>query len=278
MNSESSIAVCSWSLQPDGPQHLCELLDRLDITSVQIALNPIINAPALWAGAIDLLRGAGCTICSGMMNSIGEDYCTLDSIRATGGVRPDQHWDHNLRIARDIATLAGRSRINLVTFHAGFLPEELANPERAVMIERLQTIADIFADAGVNIALETGQETADTLLEVVGDINRANLGVNFDPANMILYDKGDPIAALRTLAPHVRQLHIKDAVATTTPGQWGSEVPVGEGNVDWPAFFDIAEQFQSPVTCVIEREAGTNRIADIRTARALITQHIAATV
>lgn len=274
MTDSRRIAVCSWSLQPDGPQHLCELLDRLDIRAVQLALNPIVVAPALWAGAIDLLCGAGCTIVSGMMNMTGEDYSTLDSIGATGGVRPDQHWDENLRLARDVAALAGRSGIGLVTFHAGFLPEVRDDPERQTMVERLCTIADVFADRGVNVAFETGQETADTLLEVLSDIDRETVGVNFDPANMILYGKGDPVDALRSLSSWVRQVHIKDALPAETPGQWGTEVPAGQGDVDWPAFFEVAETLDPPAHYIIERETGDERISDIRTAIDLIKEHM----
>ena len=93
------------------------------------------------------------------------------------------------------------------------------------------------------------------------------MGVNFDPANLILYDKGQPLDALRTLAPWLKQCHIKDAKRTRTPGTWGEEVPVGTGEVDWPAFFQQLQQLQFTGFCCIEREAGSQRVADIRTAR-----------
>ena len=56
------------------------------------------------------------------------------------------------------------------------------------------------------------------------ELNHPNIGVNFDPANMILYDKGDPVKALHVLAPWMRQVHIKDAKRTKIPGTWGEEV------------------------------------------------------
>ena len=68
------------------------------------------------------------------------------------------------------------------------------------------------------LGLETGQETAVVLLQVLAKLARANVAVNFDPANMILYDKGNPIEALQVLGPWVRQVHIKDARKTRTPG------------------------------------------------------------
>ena len=103
-------------------------------------------------------------------------------------------------------------------------------------------------------------------------LNRPSVGVNFDPANMILYGKGDPIDALETLAPFLKQCHIKDATMTREPGTWGMEVTVGTGEVDWPAFFSTLAKVDFRGHCCIEREADEQRVADIRTAREFVTQ------
>ena len=141
---------------------------------------------------------------------------------------------------------------------------------RPVMIRRLRTIVDLFAEQGVNVGFETGQETADTLLSVLAELKRSTCGVNFDPANMLLYDHGDPLESLRKLAPHVLQIHIKDAVRTTTPGKWGMETPVGAGEVDWPAFFGVMQECNIDCDLMIEREAGGKRIEEIRSAAELV--------
>jgi sugar phosphate isomerase/epimerase len=169
-----------------------------------------------------------------MMSMAGEDYSSLDSIRRTGGVRPAQHWQANLAAAHENAQLARRLGAGLVTFHAGFLPHDRKDPERAVLLERLRALVDVFAAAGIEVGFETGQESAETLGDVLADLQRPRAGVNFDPANMILYDMGDPLAAVRALAPRVKQIHVKDALRTRTPGAWGEEVRVGTGEVDWP--------------------------------------------
>jgi sugar phosphate isomerase/epimerase len=96
------------------------------------------------------------------------------------------------------------------------------------------------------------------------------VGVNFDPANMILYGMGDPVAAIRTLAPHVVQVHVKDAVPTAVPGTWGREVVSGTGAVDWTAFLAAVRALPRVVDLVIEREAGPTREADIQSAVALL--------
>ena len=115
--------------------------------------------------------------------------------------------------------------------------------------------------------LETGQETADTLFHLLESVERDNLGVNFDPANMILYAKGDPVAGLKALLPYLKQIHIKDATLTAEPGTWGSEVVVGTGEVDWPAFLEVLDAASYNSALVIEREAGEDRIADILAAK-----------
>ena len=127
-----------------------------------------------------------------------------------------------------------------------------------------------FRRASIALGLETGQETAPVLVDLLQKLNRPNVGVNFDPANMILYDKGNPIEALRTLGPWIRQVHIKDARRTKVPGTWGEEVVVGTGEVDWPAFFATLQELKFTGRLVIEREAGNQRVADIRTAREVV--------
>ncbi|MEM7229161.1 MAG: sugar phosphate isomerase/epimerase family protein [Planctomycetota bacterium] len=246
------------------------MVRQTGLDAVQLDLTPLVRDQAAWGTCVDALRHAGIRIVSGMMAPIGEDYSSLESIARTGGVRPDDHWDDNRQLANAMATLAAEAGIPLVTLHAGFLPESTDDPERATMLDRLRELARAFAARGVNLAFETGQESASTLIEVLTDLHEPNVGVNFDPANMILYATGDPIDALDQLRPWVHQVHIKDAIATTVPGTWGAEVPVGHGDVDWNAFFEVVTHCDPPVVCVIEREAGTQRIEDIVKAKTLV--------
>jgi L-ribulose-5-phosphate 3-epimerase len=94
--------------------------------------------------------------------------------------------------------------------------------------------------------------------------------VNFDPANMILYGMGDPVDAVRTLAPRIAQVHVKDALPTRVPGTWGSEVRVGSGAVDWTAFVAALATIPATVRLAVEREAGSDRVGDIRAALDLL--------
>src|SRR4051812_19568473 len=230
------LAVCSWSLHPENPLSLVAKVHLTGLHKVQLALDPLRKAPEAWAKGPALIRRQGIQIISGMFGTVGEDYSTLESIRATGGLVPDEHWEENWKNIQLTAALAQQLGLKLVTFHAGFVPTDESDPLFAKMVRRLGETADIFHTAGVTLGLETGQETAQSLAHLLKTINRPNLGVNFDPANMLLYDKGDPIEAIRLLAPWVRQVHIKDAKRTSTPGTWGREVAAGDGEVNWREF------------------------------------------
>ena len=261
------IGVCSWSLQPSGIQELMGGLERLEIEVVQLALVPLIEEEANWSGALEAIRGAGIRIASGMLSGVGEDYSSLESIKATGGVVPDDSWPATRLRAQQVAQLAGDNGIGLVTAHAGFIPHDGAFERRGVVLERVGELADIFQAHGVKLGLETGQESASTLLEALDLLAHPNVGVNFDPANMILYGMGDPVDAITQLKDRVIQVHAKDATATTVPGTWGSEVPLGTGEVDWDAFLGVVDTIEPALDIIIEREAGESREADIATAR-----------
>ena len=207
-----------------------------------------------------------------MFGCVGEDYSTLETIRLTGGIAPDATWEQNWDNMRATAALAHELGLKLVTFHAGFLPHEEKDPNFAKMLRRLSETADVFKAAKIALALETGQETAPVLVQLLQALKRRNVGVNFDPANMILYDKGNPIAALRVLGPWIRQVHIKDARRTKVPGTWGEEVAAGTGEVDWQAFFATLRELNYKGDFVIEREAGTQRVADIQAAREMVAK------
>lgn len=271
------LGVCSWSLRPTGSLDLAALVHRVGVKHIQLHLDPIRESKPDWGEiqTLQVLRRAGIDIVSGMMSMLNEDYSSLDSIAKSGGVRPDSTWPANLAAARANARLARRLNIPLVTFHAGFIPHD-PGAERSKMIDRLRQLVDAFDDSGVRVAFETGQESAETLLDALRELERPHAGVNFDPANMILYGMGNPVAALELLAPRITQIHIKDAVPAATAGQWGDEVPAGTGAVDWTRFFQAIAHRGIGCDLLIEREAGDKRVDDAIVARKLVEEHLRA--
>lgn len=264
------LAVCSWSLQPTSPQDLISKIQATGINRVQLALDPLRASPQLWGDTAALFRQNNIAIISGMFGTVGEDYSTLETIRATGGIAPDSTWEQNWQNVQATAELAAKLGLKLVTFHAGFLPHDERDPNYSKLQDRLARVAQVFEKRDITLGLETGQETANDLSQMLQKLNRPNVGVNFDPANMILYNKGNPIEALRKLGPWLRQVHIKDGTRTKVPGTWGEEVPAGTGEVDWRAFFAVLSELSFPGDLAIEREAGTQRVADIKKAKEMV--------
>ena len=267
-------AVCSWSLEPANLRDLLDKLALAGVSRVQLDLDPLHVSPDSWRDFAAVFAQNKIELVSGMVRCVGEDYSTLESIRLTGGIAPDGTWTQNLENFGKCAAIAAQLRLPLITLHAGFFPHKEDKAGFEKMISRVAAVADLFATHGIALGLETGQETAAELAEFLTALNNKNTGVNFDPANMILYGKGDPVDALGVLAPWLRQIHIKDARYAKTAGEWGEEVATGEGAVDWPRFLEKLASLNYTGDLVIEREAGTQRVADIRTARDLLAKYL----
>jgi L-ribulose-5-phosphate 3-epimerase len=266
IQTADQIGVCSWSLQATGPQDLAEKVNALGLKKVQLGLTPHRDDPGTWEGTQETLAKSGISIVSGMFSTLGEDYSTPAAIQKTGGIVPDEHWEGNQDLAQAAAKLAQQLGVKLVSTHAGFLPHEPSDPDFAKLSGRVVTLAKMYADIGGSLLLESGQETAETLLaflEEMAKLGASNVTVNFDPANMLLYDMDEPNEALRKLVSQVQQVHVKDANRTTVKGDWGEEVVVGTGQVDWVAFVRILAEADYEGDYIFEREAGDDRVGDI---------------
>ncbi len=252
------ISICSWSLQTEIDQ-VAKSIEPLGIMHTHLTLGPyLIDGQKDY---IDKVLATGCIISATMINQPQEDYSTLESIRRTGGIVPDEHWPINKQLCLDAIDLTASLDVKYLSLHAGFIDET-----STILHDRIKTLADYALEKEVQILLETGQETATELKEFIENMSHSAIGVNFDPANMILYDKGNPIEALEILAPWIKHIHIKDAIMTKTPGTWGTEVPWGEGEVNCELFLETLNKIGFNGAIAIEREAGNNRLKDIKNA------------
>jgi len=178
---------------------------------------------------------------------------------------PDAYWPENRQAVVRAAEITAQFGVRYLTLHAGFLQSDDAAHARKIR-DRLRWLADAAGGQGLMLLLETGQETANCLRALLEELNHPALGVNFDPANMILYAKGDPVAAVRMLGTWIKHVHVKDAVRTKQPGTWGTEVPWGEGEVGSQEFLTALKEIGYTGALAIEREAGNDRLADMRLA------------
>jgi sugar phosphate isomerase/epimerase len=260
-----AIGVCSWSLQVKSVPELKQLLDQLGIDVVQIACGDPHHAS--WEEGErmpEAARAAGFRMVGSMLGFPGEDYTTPQTIQKTGGfgdpaLRPERL--QRLQWALERTKALGLGDIML---HAGFIPEP-GDPDRKPFLDTLTRVSELASARGVTVAFETGQETADLLRRTLDELKCPNLKVNFDPANMLLYDKGDPLRAVEILGPDIRSVHVKDANRTTTPGTWGEEVPLGQGQVNIRQFVRTLKKVGYRGPLCIEREVGNQeeRLRDV---------------
>lgn len=266
------IAVCSWSLQPAGMEDLVRKVKELGLAHIQLALGELVRLdPAARREELSRLRDSGLKLTGGMMSFAGEDYSSIERIRQTGGFVPDGDWPLRKRLTLEAAALCRDLGCGTITTHIGFVP--LSTDARyGTILARVRELAEAFSRQGITLLMETGQEPAAELLHFLKDIAAPNVHVNFDPANMILYGAGDPIDAIRTLASHIRHVHVKDATPSPNPGvAWGEEVPFGEGRVGPRRFLDALHQIQYTGPLAIEREAGNTRMSDVKKAIRVLT-------
>lgn len=233
------------------------LLDQVGCNRVQLACGDPHHAS--WVEGEELpaeAKAAGFELTGAMLGFPGEDYTTPQSIARTGGFGDPATRPERLQLLEWAVRRTVELGLRDLSLHGGFLPPP-DSPEYPGFRDTLRKAADLAREHGVSLALETGQETSTALARFLAEVNRPNLGVNFDPANMLLYDQDDPLEAVQRLAPWLRGVHAKDARRPKVKGTWGEEVPLGQGEVDLPAFVAILRRLNYSGPLMVEREVGS---------------------
>jgi len=204
----------------------------------------------------------------------GEDYADKPTVQRTVGFVPPATREERERRTYLVSDIAAALGVWSIACHIGFVPDDPADADYLAVREMVRRVCDYAARHQQVFALETGQEPADVLLRFIRDVDRPNLRINFDPANMILYGTGDPVEAWRTLAPWVLSVHAKDGdwPPAGQPDALGSERPLGQGSVGMDRFVRaVAESgFRGPLNVERETEDQAQRLRDIREGVALI--------
>jgi sugar phosphate isomerase/epimerase len=200
-----------------------------------------------------------------------DDYTTTEIVKETVGLVPNQRRGKRLREALDIADFAHELGVDAIGMHLGFVPPNPSDPEFVAIVEVTRQVCDHCRANAQYFHLETGQETAEELLQFIDAVERDNLAVNFDPANMILYGAGNPLEALDLVGAHVRSVHCKDASYRRRSDQaWYEDAPLGSGDVNIEHFLRKlhALGYEGPLT--IEREYAPDQAGDIKAALDLL--------
>jgi len=260
-----ALGVCSWSLQVKSVPELRRLLDRLGLNVVQIACGDPHHAA--WDEGDKLPEAARA---AGFQNERRHARLPRRRLHDAGHDSKDRRLQRSRDAARTVATAAMGPRPHARARPQGFdaacrLHSRPRHPDRKPFLDTLGKVSALAAAKEVTVAFETGQETADLLRLTLDELKCANLKVNFDPANMLLYDKGDPLRAVEILGPDIRSVHVKDANRPPKPGVWGDEVPLGKGQVNIKAFVRTLKKVGYRGALCIEREVGDQegRLADV---------------
>ncbi|WP_235905363.1 sugar phosphate isomerase/epimerase family protein [Tautonia marina] len=272
-----TLGVCSWSLQVTSIPELNRLLAELGVKATQIACGDPHHAAWDEGDAMPQAALAADFVMTGaMLGFPGEDYTTPQTIKETGGFGPESLRAERIERLKWALSRTKALGLTHLMLHAGFIPHP-GDPGRSAFLDTLREAGRLAAEQGVTLAFETGQEPADLLRQTLDELASPTLKVNFDPANMLLYDMGDPIRAVEILGPDIVSVHLKDARRPTTPGHWGEEVPLGQGEVNIPRFLDTLKAVGYTGPLMIEREVGDQaaRIRDIGLGLEVVREHLA---
>lgn len=180
------------------------------------------------------------------------------------------------RFARLQALLKGsdfakKISVGYLVTHVGFLPENPYAPEYQETIAAVRTVVRRCAKNGQVFLFETGQETPVTLMRAIEDIGSDNVGINLDPANLLMYGKANPCDAVGVFGKLIRGVHCKDGMYPTDGRNLGEEKPLGEGLVNFPKLIGMLKEMGYSGDYIIEREiSGEEQKRDILKAREML--------
>jgi L-ribulose-5-phosphate 3-epimerase len=188
------------------------------------------------------------------------------------GLVPPEYRAERIEMLKAGADFAARAGVPSITTHVGFIPENLTDPLYPGLLEALREVVGYCDERGLSFWFETGQETPIVMLRVFEDLGFDNLGVNLDPANLLMYGKANPIDALDIFGQYVRGVHAKDGEYPTNGRELGVEKPLGEGRVNFPVLIEKLRTLDYIGALTIEREiSGPQQIEDIRHAINLLS-------
>ena len=201
-----------------------------------------------------------------------------------GFQKPEEN-EWKIAKSKAIVDLAVDLGTNVVTTHIGVVPAEKTSPTYQNQLFVCRELGKYAEAKGVTFAIETGPEKADRLKGFLDDVGSKGIGVNLDPANLIMVQNDDPVKAVYTLKDYIVHTHAKDGVQYKpcdpvkvyasfaeggieglNIGELFNELPLGEGKVDWDRYLAALSEIGYRGYLTVEREVGANPEADIRTA------------
>lgn len=197
----------------------------------------------------------------------------------TLGLIPEAYRFRRMEMLEQGIAFAHMIHVKDVATHVGYMPENPYDPVYTQVLSVCKLLVKKCKENGQNFLFETGQETPVTLKRAIQDMEKelgaGNIGINLDPANLIMYGKANPIDALEVFGEYVMGIHGKDGKYPTDGHELGAEVPMGQGKVNYPAFIDKLKEVGYKGDITIEREiSGEEQKKDIIMAKELLEKLI----
>lgn len=186
----------------------------------------------------------------------------------TIGLVPAAYRHKRLDILKKCSDFISKIGITDIITHVGFIPNNPYDPDYMGLVCALRDLTWHLKKNRQYFLFETGQETPATLLRTIEDIDRENVGINLDPANILMYGMGNPLDALDVFGKYVRNIHGKDGICPQDGKSLGEERPIGKGKVNYPAFIAKLKNIGYDRYITIEREIeGEEQIRDIKASK-----------
>ena len=188
-----------------------------------------------------------------------------------------------------ILEMAKELETNVVTTHIGVVPGDPNHDRYKIMQEACFQLAQYADSLDAHFAIETGPEPAAVLKQFLDGLHSTGVAVNLDPANFVMVTGDDPVQAVYTLKDYIVHTHAKDGrrnfyrdpevvyglvESEMLASPSFIELPLGEGDVPFPAYLKALDEIGYKGFLTIEREVGDNPEADIRKAVGFPRQHI----
>ncbi len=194
----------------------------------------------------------------------------------TLGIVPVEFRAPRIEILIRYAEFAKKIGCSDIATHLGFIPENPSTDAYVSFLHSLKYLLRRYEELDANLLCETGQETPVTLLRTIEDTGSSHIFLNYDPANLLMYGKANPVDGLDVVGQYVKGVHGKDGCYPTNGRELGKEMPLGAGRVNFPAFLQKLHEKGYDGAITIEREIeGEDQLKDVLTAKKMLEDIIA---
>lgn len=225
------------------------------------------------------------------IDDLGLEISALCGDLAGHGFQDAEANAEKVEKSKRILDLAVELGTNVVTTHIGIVPDDKNGRIYEAMQRACEELGVYAKSMNAYFAIETGPEPAAHLKSFLDTLSTNGVSVNFDPANMVMVTGDDPVAGVKLLKDYIVHTHVKDGkrlrevdprdvygflgygamdhekiAEMASTGAAFEELPLGEGKVDFPAYFAALQEIGYTGYLTIEREVGSNPEEDIRKA------------